>query len=141
MTETETAESLYEQSLERYQAGEDPANLIPVFKDLCDRAPRSAAVWTSLAWLYLLEEKPKSALKAAQKAVKCDGKAPQARVNLALAMLETNSKGVRPQIEALEEMLNLSPELRQDVEANLKDGLERKPDWASLKRVYNWLLS
>ncbi len=141
MTETETIESLYKQSLERYEAGEDATTLIPVFKDLCDRAPRNAAVWTSLAWLYLLENKTKSALKAAQKAVKCDPQAPQARVNLALAMLETDSKGVRPHIEAVEEMFALSPDLRQDVEANLKDGLARKPDWPSLKRVHKWLLS
>jgi predicted Zn-dependent protease len=138
---TETIESLYEQSLERYQAGEDAATLIPVFKDLCDRAPRNAAVWTSLAWLYLLENKTKSALKAAQKAVKSDPKAPQARINLALAMLESNNKGVRPHIEAVEEMFALSPDLRQDVEANLQDGLERKPDWPSLKRIQAWLFS
>jgi predicted Zn-dependent protease len=138
---TETIESLYEQSLERYQAGEDPATLIPAFQELCDRAPRNAAFWTSLAWLYLLEDKPKSALKAAQKAVKCDKSAPQARINLALAMLETDSKGVRPHIEAVQEMLAVSDELRQDVEANLKDGLERKPDWPSLKRIQTWLLT
>jgi predicted Zn-dependent protease len=136
---TETVESLFEQGFERYKAGEDPETLIPVFQELGDRAPKNAAAWTSLAWLYLLVNKPKSALKAAQKAVKCDSKAPQARINLALAMLETESKGVRQHIDVALQIMALDSGIRRDVEENIGDGLTRKPDWKNLQRVKSWL--
>jgi len=139
MTETETVETLFERGIERYQAGESPEILLPVFKEMGEIAPKNAAVWTSLAWLYLLANKPKSALKMAQKAVKCDRKAPQARVNLALAMLETKTKGVRPHIDAALQIMAASDEIRNDVRENIQDGFERKPDWESLKRVNKWL--
>ncbi|MBE9116514.1 hypothetical protein IQ249_11445 [Lusitaniella coriacea LEGE 07157] len=137
---TKTTETLFEQGLERYKAGEDPEVLIPVFKDIRDRAPKNPAVWTSLAWLYLLADKPKSALKAAQRAVKCDKNAPQARVNLAIAMLETNTKGVRQHIEIVQQMMDMDSQIREDVEENIEDGFERKPGWKSLQRVKTWLL-
>ncbi|XQQ05527.1 MAG: tetratricopeptide repeat protein [Leptolyngbya sp. IPPAS B-1204] len=91
MTET-TVEALFDQGLERYRAGEDPASLIPLFKEVCDRTPKSSSAWTCLAWLYLLDNKPSQAYKAAQKAVKLNPQDPQARINLAMAMLETAQK-------------------------------------------------
>ena len=42
---TETVGSLFEESLERYKAGEEVATLIPAFKEVCDRAPKSSAAW------------------------------------------------------------------------------------------------
>ena len=69
---TETAESLFEQGIERYKAGATASELIPVFKDVCDRAPKSSPALTCLAWLYLLEEKPNAALKTAQKSRQTD---------------------------------------------------------------------
>ncbi len=138
MTEL-TVEALFDQGLERYQAGEDPATLIPVFKDVCDRSPKSSPAWTCLAWLYLLDNKPTPALKAAQKAVKLNPQDPQARVNLAIAMLETANKGVREHVEIAEQLLMISSELRDEVEKNCKDGLSRKPNWKSLIRVQTWL--
>ncbi|MDB9314490.1 hypothetical protein PN462_15365 [Spirulina sp. CS-785/01] len=136
---SESVASLYESGLERYQAGESPETLIPVFKEICDRARKNAAAWSSLAWLYLLADKPNQALRAAQKSVKMDKKAPQVRINLALAMLETGQKGVRTHIEAAQEMMALSSEIRQDIEENIADGLNRKPDWEALHRVKQWL--
>lgn len=136
---SESVTSIFDTGLERYKAGEQPEALIPVFQDVCDRAPQNATAWACLAWLYLLSDKPKLALKSAQKSVKLDGRAPQARINLALAMLETQTPGVREQIEAAQEMFSLDSQLRQDVEENIQDGLTRKPDWKSLQRIKAWL--
>ena len=95
---TETANFTLEQGLERYQQGENAASLLPEFKELSDRSPKNAAVWSCLAWLYMLTDKPELALKAAQKAVKLDKVSPQNRINLVLAMLETKTAGVREHI-------------------------------------------
>ncbi len=136
---TESVASLYESGLERYKAGEDPQALIPLFKEICDRSTKSSPAWCSLAWLYLLADKPEQALKAAQRSVKLDRNSAQARVNLALAMLETDTKGVRDHVEAAQRFMAVDNETRQEIAENLNDGLERRPDWKSLQRVQNWL--
>jgi predicted Zn-dependent protease len=136
---TDTAESLFEQGIERYKAGTEASELIPVFKEVCDRAPKSSAALTCLAWLYLLEDKPTTALKVAQKAVKLTPQDPQGRVNLALALLETGKKGVREHIEEANQTMMLSSDLKEEVQKNLEEGLSRKPDWKNLQRVQKWL--
>lgn len=135
----ETVETLFDKGFERYKAGEDPETLIPTFKDISDRAPKNAAAWTSLSWLYLLTDKPQAALRAAQKAVKCDPRAPQARINLAIAMLETDTKGVRQHIDLVQQIMALDADLKRDIQENIEDGLTRKPGWKSLQRVKAWL--
>jgi predicted Zn-dependent protease len=136
---TETVEVLFDQGIERYQAGEDPATLIPLFKDVCDRSPKSSPAWTCLAWLYLLDSKPSQAYKAAQKAVKLNPQDAQARVNLAIAMLDIAKKGVREHVEIASQLVMAVPELRDEVKKNCEDGLSRKPDWKSLHQVQRWL--
>jgi predicted Zn-dependent protease len=136
---TESAESLFEQGIEQYKAGASASELIPVFKEVCDRAPKSSAALTCLAWLYLLEDKPNSALKSAQKAVKLMPQDPQGRVNLALAMLETGKKGVREHIDEALQVMMMSSDLKDEIQQNLEEGLSRKPDWKSLQRVQKWL--
>ena len=136
---TTTVEELFNQGLERYSAGEAAKTLIPVFKDVCDRAQRNSPALTCLAWLYLLEGKPTLALKAAQKAIKLNPQDPQARINLVMAMLDTNQKGVRPHIEIIQQIL-MVPELREEVEKSFEDGLVRNPEWASLIKVKAWVL-
>lgn len=137
---TESVTTLFEQALEKYQSGEKAENLIPLFQDICDRAPKNAAAWSCLAWLYLLTDQNNKAFKAAQKSVKLDGKAPQARINLALAILETGQKGVRQHIEVAQQIMALDEQIRSDIKENIEDGLTRKPDWDSLKRVQSWLV-
>jgi len=137
---TQTIEALFDQGIERYKAGEEPETLIPIFKEICDRAQKNSSAWTCMAWLYLLSDQPKSALDAAQKAVKLSPRDPQARINLSLAMLETSKTGVRQQIEAVQQIIIMSSELRNEVSQNIEDGLTRKPDWAALQRVKSWLL-
>lgn len=131
--------SLFETGYERYKAGESPKDLIPVFKEVCDRAPKNAAAWICLAWLYLLENQPNLAYKAAQKAVKLNPEDPQARINLAAAMLETKQSGVRQHIDLVQQVLVLDSELREEILHNLEEGLSRKPDWKSLSRIKTWL--
>lgn len=137
---TISTDDLFTEGYEKYQAGESPETLIPIFKEVCDRDPKNGSAFASLAWLYLLQGKPKLALKAAQKSVKIEPRAPQSRVNLALAMIETQTKGVRDHIEYVQQLIALEAELRADIIENIEDGLTRKPDWKSLQRVKSWLV-
>ncbi|HIK14863.1 MAG TPA: hypothetical protein IGS53_06155 [Leptolyngbyaceae cyanobacterium M33_DOE_097] len=136
---TQSIDTLFDQGIERYKAGESPESLIPVFKDICDRAKKASSAWTCLAWLYLLTDKPSLAIDAATKAVKLNPQDPQARVNLAVAMLDGGKKGVRPHIEVAQQIVMISAELREEIEQNIADGLTRKPDWKSMERVKAWL--
>jgi predicted Zn-dependent protease len=141
MTETiETVEALFDQGLERYNAGESAATLIPTFKEVCDRSPKSSSAWTCLSWLYLLDSKPTQATKAAKMAVKLNPQDPQARVNLAIALLDTAQKGVRQHVEVASQIITIAEELREEVERNFEQGLTRRPDWKSLNQVKQWLL-
>lgn len=135
---TQTTESLFQQGVERYQAGEPVEELIPVFQEVCDRAPKNSPAWTCLAWLYLLVDKDTQAYKAAQKAVKLNPEDAQSRINLAIAMLETEQKGVRQHVD-LARQLMVVPELRQEVQQNFADGFQRKPDWQALHKVQTWI--
>lgn len=136
---TQTVESLFDTGLERYKAGDQPTELIPVFKEICDRAPGNSAAWTCLSWLYMLDNKPKLAFKAAQKAVKLNPQDPQARVNLATAMLETGQKGLREHVDVASQLMLLNKEWYTEIQNSIEDGLTRKPDWKSLAKVKSWL--
>lgn len=136
----QTAEELFNAGIERYHAGESVETLLPLFKEVCDLAPRSSAAYTCLSWLYLLTEQPEKAFKTAQKATKINPEDPQARVNLAIAMLESGRKGVREHVDLASRITLVSEELRQELQDSFADGLKRKPDWPALVRVRNWVL-
>jgi tetratricopeptide (TPR) repeat protein len=136
----ETAEELFTLGLERYKAGEDASTLIPLFKDVCDQSPKVASSWICLSWLYLINKQPTLALKAAQKSVKLNPEDPQARVNLAIAMLETSQSGVREHIQLTQTLLMVMTDLKAEIIENFEDGLRRRPNWASLERVKKWIL-
>ena len=93
------APSLFEQALQRYQEGAPLEEVIASFLQITRQEPRLSAGWTCLAWLQLLDNQPQAALRAARNAVKLNPQDPQGRINLCLAMLETNAKGVREHIE------------------------------------------
>jgi len=135
---TQTIESLFQQGIERYQAGESAEALLPVFQDVCDRAAKNSPAWTCLAWLYLLADQEAAALKAAQRAVKLNPEDAQARINLVIALLETGQKGVRQHIDLVRQLMAV-PELRQEVQQNFDEGLKRKPDWQALQKVQSWI--
>ena len=87
----------------------------------------------------MLDSKPNPAFKAAQKAVKLNPQDAQSRVNLALAMLENNTKGVREHIDLAMQLIMIDDEVRAEIKQSIADGFARKPDWKSLERVNNWL--
>lgn len=136
---SESLETLFDQGLEKYQAGEKPENLIPTFQEVCDRDPKNSAAWTCLAWLYMLVDQPQKALKAANKSVRLEPRDPQAQVNLALAMLDAGEKGVRKHIEIVEQAIGFDKRIKDTIKENIDEGLTRKPDWKSLQRVNKWL--
>ena len=138
---SESPETLFDQGLEKYQAGEKAENLIPTFQEICDRDPKNSAAWTCLAWLYMLVEQPQKALKAASKSVKLEPRDPQAQVNLALAMLDAGEKGVRKHIEIAQQAMGFDERIRDTIKENVDEGLTRKPDWKSLQRVNKWLFN
>ncbi|MDB9446908.1 tetratricopeptide repeat protein [Anabaena sp. CS-542/02] len=135
----QTVEFLFDTGLERYKAGEAAESLIPVFQEVCDRAPKTSSAWICLAWLYLLENQPNLAYKAANKAVKLNPQDPQARINLAVSMLETGQKGLREHIDFVKQLIFVNPEWESDIKDSIADGLSRKPDWQSLAKVKTWL--
>ncbi|MCJ8283029.1 MAG: hypothetical protein MJK14_25310, partial [Rivularia sp. ALOHA_DT_140] len=106
---------------------------------ICDRAPQNSAAWTCLSWLYMLDDKPKLGSKAAQKAVKLNPQDPQARVNLATAMLETGQKGLRDHVEVASQLILVNEEWYKEIKNSIEDGLTRKPDWKSLAKIQGWL--
>ena len=71
--------------------------------------------------------------------MKLNGQDPQARINLSLALLETQSKGVRDHIQVVQQVMTLAPEVSDELKASIDDGLERKPGWKALEKVKAWL--
>ena len=132
-------ENLFDQAMSRYQAGADAEEVLPLFIRITESAPRQSAGWTCLAWLQLLCEQPEEALRSARFAVKLNPQDPQARINLSLALLETDSKGVRDHIQVVQQVLTMAPDVSDDLKGALEDGLQRRPDWKALQKVKTWL--
>ncbi len=134
-----TQDSQFENALERYKSGANAFDLIKDFEAITKSAPNQSAGWTCLAWLQLLCEQPEAALHSARIAVKLNGQDPQARINLSLALLETQSKGVRSHIDIVKQLLLTVPEFEQELKSSIADGLNRKPNWQSLNKIKQWL--
>jgi hypothetical protein len=134
-----TGASLFEQAIGRYQQGAPVDEVIDDFIAITQQEPRLSAGWTCLAWLQLLDNQPQAGLRSARMAVKLNPQDPQARINLSLAMLETNAKGVREHIELVQRLRVMAPELAAELDDSLEDGLVRRPDWQALLKVKAWL--
>ena len=132
-------ESLFDKAMSRYESGADALELIKDFEIITSTAPNQSSGWTCLAWLQLLCDQNDAALRSARRAVKLNRQDPQARINLCLALLETNSKGVREHIEFLQRVLIAVPDLEKELKMSIEDGLIRKPEWLALVKVKNWL--
>ena len=65
--------------------------------------------------MQLLCEQPEEALRSARFAVKLNPQDPQARINLSLALLETDSKGVRDHIQVVQQVLTMAPQISDDL--------------------------
>ena len=131
--------SLFDQAVGRYQQGAAPEELIDDFLTITAESPRLSAGWTCLAWLQLLLDRPNDALGSARTAVRLNPQDPQARVNLSVAMLETNQKGVREHIEIVQRVMLMAPELAAELNDSMADGLRRRPGWQALEKVRAWL--
>ena len=132
-------ESLFEEALNRYKAGTPAKDLIKDFQKIVSSTPNNAAGWTCLSWLQLLCDIPHEALRSARYAVKLNGQDPQSRINLCVALLETNSKGVRDHIDYVKRAMLVLPELEKELKESFEDGLKRKPDWKTLLKIKSWL--
>ena len=132
-------ESLFDNAMARYQSGEEASKLIKDFEEITSISPNQSAGWTCLAWLQLLCNENQNALKSARVAVKLNPQDPQSRINLTIALLETNSKGVREHIEFVKRALLIVPDLEKELKDSLNDGINRKPNWNSLKKIQSWL--
>ena len=119
-------ENLFDQAMARYQAGASAAEILPDFIKITEIAPRQAAGWTCLAWLQLLCDQPEEALRSARFAVKLSPQDPQARINLSLALLETDSKGVRDQIQMVQQVLTMAPQISDDLNHQPSAGPHRQ---------------
>ena len=111
----QNSESLFENAMARYQSGEEASVLIKDFENITNASPNQSSGWTCLAWLQLLCGENNEALRSARIAVKLNSQDPQSRINLSLALLETNSKGVRDQIEVVKQILFTVPELQKEL--------------------------
>ena len=132
-------EAEFNAALSRYEAGEDLLPLVDDFKKIINQIPNHFAAWTCLAWLYLLLKNNNEALLAAKQAVKLNGQDLQARMNLSLALLATNTKGVRDNIDLIKRMIVMAPDLVEDLKLSVEDGFSRYPEWPELKKIKKWL--
>ena len=132
-------EAEFNAALSRYEAGEDLLPLVDDFKKIINQIPNHFAAWTCLAWLYLLLKNNNEALFAAKQAVKLNGQDLQARMNLSLALLATNTKGVRDNIDLIKRIIIMAPNLEEDLKLSVEDGFSRYPEWPELKKVKKWL--
>ena len=132
-------EAEFNAALSKYEAGEDLLPLIDDFKKIINQIPNHFAAWTCLAWLHLLLKNNNEALFAAKQAVKLNGQDLQARMNLSLALLATNTKGVRENIDLIKRIIIMAPDLEEDLKLSVEDGFSRYPEWPELKKVNKWL--
>ena len=132
-------EAEFNEALSRYEAGEDLLPLVDDFKKIINQIPNHFAAWTCLAWLYLLLKNNNEALFAAKQAVKLNGQDLQARMNLSLALLATNTKGVRENIDLIKRIMIMAPDLEKDLKLSVEDGFSKYPEWPELKKVKKWL--
>jgi len=132
-------EAQFNAALSRYKAGDELTTLVDDFKKIINQIPNHFAAWTCLAWLYLLLRNNNEALFAAKQAVKLNGQDLQARMNLTLALLATNTKGVRDNIDLIKRIVIMAPDLEEDLKLSVEDGFSRYPEWPELKKVKKWL--
>ena len=132
-------ETEFNAALSRYEAGEDLLTLVDDFKKIINQIPNHFAAWTCLAWLYLLLKNNNEALFAAKQAVKLNGQDLQACMNLSLALLATNTKGVRENIDLIKRIMIMAPDLEKDLKLSVEDGFSKYPEWPELKKVKKWL--
>ena len=51
----------------------------------------------------------------------------------------TNTKGVRDNIDLIKRIIIMAPDLEEDLRLSVADGFSRYPEWPELKKVKKWL--
>ena len=126
-------------ALSRYKAEQDLTPILQYFQKIIHQIPNHFSAWTFLSWLHLLLKNNEEALAAAKQAVRLNQQDPQARMNLSLALLATNNKGVRDHIELIKKMSMMMPDVKSELKESVEDGFSRYPDWPELTKVKKWL--
>ena len=139
MDEINPIESDFNAALSRYQNGKDLNSILQDFQKIIQQLPNHFAAWTCLSWLQLLLKKNEEALASARQAVNLNQQDPQARMNLSLALLATNNKGVREHVELIKKMAMMMPDVKKELKESVEDGFNRYPNWPELTKINNWL--
>ena len=129
----------FNSALSKYKDGQDLIPIVQDFQKIIQQIPNHFAAWTCLAWVQLLLKNNEEALAAARQAVRLNQQDPQARMNLSLALLATNNKGVRDHIELIKKMSMMMPDVKSELKESVEDGFNRYPDWPELTKVKKWL--
>ena len=129
----------FNSALSKYKDGQDLIPIVQDFRKIIQQIPNHFAAWTCLAWLQLLLKNNEEALAAARQAVRLNQQDPQARMNLSLALLATNNKGVRDHIELIKKLSMMLPDVKSELKESVEDGFNRYPDWPELTKVKKWL--
>ena len=132
-------ESDFNAALSRYQDGQELLPIAQDFKKIIQQIPNHFAAWTCLSWLQLLLKNNEEALAAARQAVRLNQQDPQARMNLSLALLATNNKGVREHVELIKKMVMMMPDVKTELKESVEDGFKRYPNWPELNKIKKWL--
>jgi len=122
-------------ALSRYKAGKDLIPIVQDFQIIINQIPNHFAAWTCISWLQLLLNNNEEALAAAKQAIRLNQQDPQARMNLSLALLATNNKGVRDHIELIKKMSMMMPDVKSELKESVEDGLSRYPDRPEITKV------
>ena len=126
-------------ALSRYKSGQDLIPIVQDFQKIIQQIPNHFAAWTCLSWLQLLLKNNEEALAAARQAVRLNQQDPQARMNLSLALLATNNKGVREHVELIKKMAMMMPDVKNELKESVIDGFNRYPNWPELTKISKWL--
>ena len=132
-------ESDFNSALSKYHDGQELPLIVEDFQKIIHQIPNHFAAWTCLSWLQLLLKNNDAALVAARQAVRLNQQDPQARMNLSLALLATNNKGVREQVELIKKMAIMMPDVKNELKESVQDGFNRYPNWPELNKINKWL--
>ena len=139
INEVNPIEEEFNAALSKYQDGQDLIPIVQDFQRIIQQIPNHFAAWTCLSWLQLLLQNNEEALVAARQAVRLNQQDPQARMNLSLALLATNNKGVRENVELIKKMSMMMPDIKRELKESVEDGFNRYPDWPELTKIKKWL--
>ena len=132
-------ETDFNSALSKYHDGQELTLIVEDFQKIIHQIPNHFAAWTCLSWLQLLLKNNQAALVAARQAVRLNQQDPQARMNLSLALLATNNKGVREQVELIKKMAIMMPDVKNELKESVQDGFNRYPNWPELNKINKWL--